>query len=447
MWNGNAVAVGGFLLATTLVPLAGCDIGAAPRNKAAYESRQFELPNVRYRIDPERSRVWLLAREGVFVYDLSRPERVPVPLPGWLTVDAPYSCPPDLALGPKGEALITSNTVPTLWRIDPESLAVTVHPLLLDADTNKDVGFSALAYSAQHGAFIAASYAHGSLWRIDPRLERAQKILALRAITGSVRRRRAAAQLADGARPAGRPVRARAGRRLVRHPRAGLALRPRERRAVHGTAVAFQRRAAERSHRRELAMRYQLTPILCRPWLLNGLSLKLIESHYENNYGGALRRLNAITEQLESLDFAKTPGHVLNGLKREELVALNSTLLHELYFASLGGEGKPTRRWPTRSRATSAPCDRWRSEFVAMGNALGGGSGWVLLVYVPRDRRLVNQYAPSTARPSPAASRSSRSTCTSTPTTSTSARTRRPTWTRSCATSTGRRSRSATRMR
>jgi len=176
MWNGNAVPVGGFLLATASVLLVGCDIGGAPRNGVGYESPQFELPNARYRVDTERSRVWLLAREGVFVYDLSRPERVPVPLPGWLSVDAPYSCPPDLALGPKGEALITSNTLPTLWRIDPESLAVTVHPLLLDADTGKDVGFSALAYSAQHGAFIAASYVHGSLWRIDPLLERAQKI-------------------------------------------------------------------------------------------------------------------------------------------------------------------------------------------------------------------------------------------------------------------------------
>jgi Fe-Mn family superoxide dismutase len=45
-------------------------------------------------------------------------------------------------------------------------------------------------------------------------------------------------------------------------------------------------------------MRYQLAPIYCRPWLLNGLSQRLIESHYENNYGGALRRLNAITEKL-----------------------------------------------------------------------------------------------------------------------------------------------------
>ena len=60
-------------------------------------------------------------------------------------------------------------------------------------------------------------------------------------------------------------------------------------------------------------MRYRLTPMFYRPYLLNDLSQKLIESHYENNYGGALRRLNAITEKLESLDFAKTPGYVING--------------------------------------------------------------------------------------------------------------------------------------
>jgi len=140
-------------------------------------------------------------------------------------------------------------------------------------------------------------------------------------------------------------------------------------------------------------MRYQLKPIYCRPWTLLGLSPKLIESHYENNYGGALRRLNAITAQLESLDFAKTPGYVLNGLKREELVALNSTLLHELYFASLGGDGRPTPALAEALGRDFGSVDRWKSEFVAMGNALAGGSGWVVLSYVPRDGRLVNQYA------------------------------------------------------
>ncbi|HET7198528.1 MAG TPA: superoxide dismutase, partial [Burkholderiales bacterium] len=86
-------------------------------------------------------------------------------------------------------------------------------------------------------------------------------------------------------------------------------------------------------------MRYILKQIQCRPWLLSGLSPKLIESHYENNYGGALRRLNAISEQLAALDFAAAPGYQIAALKREELAALNSTLLHELYFAGLGGDG------------------------------------------------------------------------------------------------------------
>ena len=140
-------------------------------------------------------------------------------------------------------------------------------------------------------------------------------------------------------------------------------------------------------------MRYTLKQIHCRPWMLNGLSLKLIESHYENNYGGALRRLNAITEQLETLDFAATPPFVLSGLKREELAALNSTLLHELYFAGLGGDGVPTPAMAQALARNFGSLDRWRAEFRAMGYALAGGSGWVVLSYVPRDGRLVNQYA------------------------------------------------------
>ena len=140
-------------------------------------------------------------------------------------------------------------------------------------------------------------------------------------------------------------------------------------------------------------MRYQLKQIHCRPWTLSGLSLKLVESHYENNYGGALRRLNAITEQLEAIDYASAPGYVVNGLKREELVALNSVLLHELYFASMGGEGRVTGPMADALARDFGSVQRWRAEFSAMGYALGGGSGWVLLTWLPRDGRLINQYA------------------------------------------------------
>jgi superoxide dismutase, Fe-Mn family len=140
-------------------------------------------------------------------------------------------------------------------------------------------------------------------------------------------------------------------------------------------------------------MRYVLKPLHCRPWLLQGLSAKLIESHYENNYGGALRRLNALTAQLEAADFASLAGFTLNGLKREELVALNSVILHELYFASLGGDGRDPGACAEVLARDFGSVERWKAEFAAMGRALGGGSGWVLLTYVPRERRLVNQFA------------------------------------------------------
>ena len=140
-------------------------------------------------------------------------------------------------------------------------------------------------------------------------------------------------------------------------------------------------------------MRYHLAPLHCRPWLLVGFTLQLIESHYENNYGGALRRLNALDEQLEALDPAAASPALYNALKREELVALNSTLLHELYFACLGGDGQASGALSDALARDFGSFQRWRSEFISMGNGLGGGSGWVVLTYIPRDKRLVNQYA------------------------------------------------------
>ena len=127
---------------------------------------------------------------------------------------------------------------------------------------------------------------------------------------------------------------------------------------------------------------------------LRGLSEKLLRSHHQNNYGGAVKRLNAIRSQLLTMPFATAPGFQLNGLKREELVATNSMLLHELYFGCLGGDGKIVA--PAMALALDASFGsvaHWREEFVAMGKALGGGSGWVLLVFQPRDGTLVNQWA------------------------------------------------------
>lgn len=130
------------------------------------------------------------------------------------------------------------------------------------------------------------------------------------------------------------------------------------------------------------------------PAALRGLSDKLLRSHHQNNYGGAAKRLNAIRTQVSALDFSTAPGFQVNGLKREELIATNSMLLHELYFGSLGGDGQTMVAAMTLAlEANFGSVDRWRSEFVAMGKAQGGGSGWVMLTFQPRDGALVNQWA------------------------------------------------------
>ena len=127
---------------------------------------------------------------------------------------------------------------------------------------------------------------------------------------------------------------------------------------------------------------------------LPGLSGKLIASHHQNNYGGAVRRLNAIRSRLAAQPLATQPGFELNGLKREELIATNSMLLHELYFGSLGGDRVPMV--PAMALALAAnfgSVERWREEFIAMGKALAGGSGWVLLVFQPCQRLVGRSHA------------------------------------------------------
>jgi len=174
MKNGSGFPV---LLAAMVFSASGCNTGppSQPQEEAIPELAS-PSPNVRYQVDAARNRIWWISGDRVHLHDAATPKRIELTLPNWLWVGAPYSCPPDLALGPKGEVVISSNIVPTLWRIDPETLAVSEHPLVLDADTDKDVGFSALTYSAGHAAFFAVSGVHGSLWRIDPRLRRAQKV-------------------------------------------------------------------------------------------------------------------------------------------------------------------------------------------------------------------------------------------------------------------------------
>jgi Fe-Mn family superoxide dismutase len=138
---------------------------------------------------------------------------------------------------------------------------------------------------------------------------------------------------------------------------------------------------------------YAIKKLPFDPAKVKGLSEKLLQSHWTNNYSGAVKRLNAISAQLAGLDFASAPVFVVNGLKREELIAANSMIIHELYFDCLGGEGDPKGALAEQIAKDFGSLARWKAEFSAVGKALGGGSGWVLLTWSPRDKRLINSWA------------------------------------------------------
>src|SRR6185369_8745843 len=111
-------------------------------------------------------------------------------------------------------------------------------------------------------------------------------------------------------------------------------------------------------------MPYQIKPLSCDPAKIKGMSERLIVSHYENNYGGAVKRLNLIEEQLAGLDYATAAGFLVNGLKRGQLIAMNSMILHELFFEGLCEQTGPGPVLQDALARDFGSYERWRSEFV-----------------------------------------------------------------------------------
>ncbi len=174
MRNAIKLRVMGFAALTATA--SGCNGEAAPESFKA----DHAVVEIRQRADPARGRIWVLTRSGVLVIDATSSRSIRrLPLPGWVWAGEPYGCPPDLALGPNGEAVVSSDVAATLWRVDPETFEVSEHALALESDTAKDIGFSELEYSRDQNAYLGVSTFDGSVWRIDPLLARAQKVSQL----------------------------------------------------------------------------------------------------------------------------------------------------------------------------------------------------------------------------------------------------------------------------
>jgi hypothetical protein len=178
-------------------------------------------------------------------------------------------------------------------------------------------------------------------------------------------------------------------------------------------------------------MPYAMKPLACDPARIRGMSERLIVSHYENNYGGAVKRLNSIEEKLAELDYANASGFLVNGLKREQLIAMNSMILHELFFDGLGEQGEPDSNLQAILARDFGSYDRWRSEFVAMGKRWAAARAGFCCPGQHAIASLLINGRPTTVIRSQADRPYSLSICTSIPTISTLGRRRAATWIRS----------------
>lgn len=137
---------------------------------------------------------------------------------------------------------------------------------------------------------------------------------------------------------------------------------------------------------------YLSKPLSFDPKSLIGLSEKIITSHYTNNYGGALKRAQSIEEKIARLESGANPFE-LGALKREQMVAVNSMILHEYYFDNLGAKGSISAELSRAISESFESISTWEAEFKKTALSLGGGSGWVLLVYNHRLKRVENVWS------------------------------------------------------
>ena len=156
---------------------------------------------------------------------------------------------------------------------------------------------------------------------------------------------------------------------------------------VGAALLQTQASAQERTDRapvraESFAQGHQPKPLPFNSATLNGLSQRLIDSHWSNNYGGSVRALNETKRRLaDALADRDLPAYIYNDLKREHLVRTGSVVLHELYFENLGGNGRADDAARAWLGTAFGQFDRWEAEFRRIAAGLGGGAGWVVLGY------------------------------------------------------------------
>ena len=139
---------------------------------------------------------------------------------------------------------------------------------------------------------------------------------------------------------------------------------------------------------------FEIRPLPFDPAKITGISEKLLRSHWENNYAGAVRALNTVRERLVVMQADKAaPAFFYGHLKREELIRRGSMTLHELYFGNLGGSGRAGGALADALKTSFGSAEAWEDDFRRTAASLYGGSGWTVLAWNQHTRELHNYWA------------------------------------------------------
>src|SRR4051812_24451751 len=125
-----------------------------------------------------------------------------------------------------------------------------------------------------------------------------------------------------------------------------------------------------------------------------GLSDLQLKAHF-TLYQGYVKKLNEIREKLGTAD-RSAPNYSYNEyseLRRREPVAFNGTVLHEMYFESLGdGSTQPSDHAKKLITNSFGSWDAWIADAKAV---LMSAHGWLVVQYDYTDGKLANNLVQS----------------------------------------------------
>jgi len=125
---------------------------------------------------------------------------------------------------------------------------------------------------------------------------------------------------------------------------------------------------------------------------ITGLDDSLLKMHFKL-YEGYVKNSNLVLQKLQTLNQEnqnKTPE--FGALKRILGWEMDGMLLHELYFANLGGKDALDTKDPLflKMQNDFGGFEQWKTDFIATGSMRG--IGWVVAYVDPKNGRLINTW-------------------------------------------------------